>query len=127
MRRCRSCQADFKRSRGSLLYNCIAKDPTRRYASAEQLLDAVREYERDELERERCPSRGRAAAGSPRHSSAARPRVVVPGAEHDTRAIGAAVDPERCTAGRCVWPWIIGRAPVARSSVSTAAGLTSVM
>ncbi|MGB5132235.1 MAG: serine/threonine-protein kinase [Steroidobacteraceae bacterium] len=35
-----------------LLHNCIAKDPTRRYESADQLVDVVREYERDELERE---------------------------------------------------------------------------
>jgi len=34
-----------------LLYNCIAKDPSRRYESADQLLDAVREFERDELDR----------------------------------------------------------------------------
>lgn len=42
--------AEFKHLEG-LLYNCIAKDPSRRFASADQLLDAVREYERDELER----------------------------------------------------------------------------
>ncbi len=42
--------AEIKHLEG-LLYNCIAKDPARRYASAEQLLDAVREYEKDELER----------------------------------------------------------------------------
>jgi serine/threonine protein kinase len=42
--------AELKHLEG-LLYNCIAKDPSRRYASADQLLDAVREYERDELER----------------------------------------------------------------------------
>jgi serine/threonine protein kinase len=34
-----------------LLHNCIAKDPTRRYESADQLVDVVREYERDERER----------------------------------------------------------------------------
>jgi DNA-binding NarL/FixJ family response regulator len=34
-----------------LLYNCIAKDPKRRYAGADPLLDAARELERDELER----------------------------------------------------------------------------
>jgi len=35
----------------AILYNCIAKDPERRYPSAEQLVDAVRELERDEAER----------------------------------------------------------------------------
>jgi DNA-binding response OmpR family regulator len=35
----------------ALLYNCIAKEPKRRYAGADQLLDAARELERDELER----------------------------------------------------------------------------
>ncbi|MBM4219521.1 MAG: serine/threonine protein kinase [Gammaproteobacteria bacterium] len=35
----------------NVLYRCIAKDPGQRYHSAEQLLDAVRELERDELER----------------------------------------------------------------------------
>jgi len=39
-----------------LLYNCIAKEPRRRFASAELLAEAVREIEGDELERE---SRGR--------------------------------------------------------------------
>ena len=34
-----------------LLFNCIAKDPKRRYAGADQLLDAALELERDELER----------------------------------------------------------------------------
>ncbi|MGQ0383909.1 MAG: protein kinase domain-containing protein [Gammaproteobacteria bacterium] len=34
-----------------VLYNCIAKDPQRRYASAERLVDEVRELERDEIER----------------------------------------------------------------------------
>ena len=34
-----------------LLYNCIAKDPKRRFSSADRLLDAARELERDELER----------------------------------------------------------------------------
>ncbi len=43
-------RAELKRFEG-LLYNCIAKDPRRRYASAEQLLDAARELERDEIER----------------------------------------------------------------------------
>jgi DNA-binding response OmpR family regulator len=43
-------RAELKRFEG-LLYNCIAKDPQRRYGSAEQLLDAVRELERDEMER----------------------------------------------------------------------------
>jgi DNA-binding response OmpR family regulator len=33
-----------------ILYNCIAKDPKRRYASADQLLDAAREHERDAME-----------------------------------------------------------------------------
>ncbi|MBX3703460.1 MAG: protein kinase [Steroidobacteraceae bacterium] len=42
--------AHLKRFEG-LLYNCIAKDPKRRYASAERLLDEVRELERDETER----------------------------------------------------------------------------
>jgi len=35
----------------SILYNCIAKDPARRYASAEQLVDAIKEAERDEADR----------------------------------------------------------------------------
>jgi len=43
-------KADFKRFE-EILYNCIAKDPKRRYASADRLLDAARELERDELER----------------------------------------------------------------------------
>ncbi len=43
-------KADLKHLEG-LLYNCIAKDPRRRYGSADQLLDAARELERDELER----------------------------------------------------------------------------
>jgi tRNA A-37 threonylcarbamoyl transferase component Bud32 len=34
-----------------LLYRCIAKDPKRRYGSADQLLEAARELEREELER----------------------------------------------------------------------------
>jgi DNA-binding response OmpR family regulator len=41
---------ELKRFEG-VLYNCMAKDPKRRYADADQLLDAVRELERDELER----------------------------------------------------------------------------
>jgi DNA-binding response OmpR family regulator len=43
-------RAELKRFEG-LLYNCIAKDPQRRYGSAEHLLDAARELERDEIER----------------------------------------------------------------------------
>lgn len=43
-------RAEHKRFEG-LLYNCIAKDPQRRYGSAEQLLDEARELERDEMER----------------------------------------------------------------------------
>jgi len=43
-------RAELKRFEG-LLYNCIAKDPQRRYGSAEHLLDAARELERDEMER----------------------------------------------------------------------------
>jgi serine/threonine protein kinase len=35
----------------SILYNCIAKEPGRRYASAEQLVDAAKEAERDEKDR----------------------------------------------------------------------------
>ena len=35
----------------SILHNCIAKDPARRYASAEKLVDTVKEAERDEAER----------------------------------------------------------------------------
>ena len=36
----------------AILYNCIAKDPARRYASAEQLVDAIKELEHNEAERE---------------------------------------------------------------------------
>jgi DNA-binding NarL/FixJ family response regulator len=43
-------RAELKRFEG-LLYNCIAKDPNRRYGNAEQLIDAARELERDEMER----------------------------------------------------------------------------
>ena len=43
-------RAELKRFE-ELLYNCIAKDPKRRYASADQLLDAASELERDEMER----------------------------------------------------------------------------
>src|SRR5688572_19700433 len=43
-------KAELKRFEG-VLYNCIAKDPLRRYASADYLLDAARELERDEKER----------------------------------------------------------------------------
>jgi len=43
-------RAELKRFEG-LLHNCIAKDPQRRYGSAEHLLDAARELERDEMER----------------------------------------------------------------------------
>src|SRR5688500_4790791 len=43
-------KAELKRFEG-ILYNCIAKDPKRRYATADQLLDAARELERDESER----------------------------------------------------------------------------
>jgi serine/threonine protein kinase len=42
--------AELKRYEG-LLFNCIAKDPQRRYPSAERLLDAARELEQDEKER----------------------------------------------------------------------------
>jgi len=35
----------------ALLYNCIAKEPKRRFTGADQLLDAARELERDEIER----------------------------------------------------------------------------
>ena len=42
--------AEYKRFE-AILYNCIAKDPQRRYASAEQLADAARELERDERDR----------------------------------------------------------------------------
>jgi serine/threonine protein kinase len=34
-----------------ILYNCIAKEPGRRFATAEQLVDVAREFESDELER----------------------------------------------------------------------------
>jgi serine/threonine protein kinase len=43
--------AELKHLEG-ILYNCIAKDPARRYASAEQLVDVTREFERDEFERD---------------------------------------------------------------------------
>ncbi len=43
-------RSDFKRFE-EILYNCIAKDPKRRYSSADRLLDAARELERDENER----------------------------------------------------------------------------
>ena len=43
-------KVELKRFEG-VLYNCIAKDPARRFASADQLLDAARELERDEAER----------------------------------------------------------------------------
>jgi serine/threonine protein kinase len=43
-------RAELKRFE-ALLFNCIAKDPNRRYGSAELLLDAARDLERDELER----------------------------------------------------------------------------
>ena len=36
----------------SVLHNCIAKDPERRYASAEQLVDALKDAEKDEADRE---------------------------------------------------------------------------
>jgi len=36
----------------SVLYNCIAKDPARRYASAERLVEAIKELERDQAESE---------------------------------------------------------------------------
>ena len=36
----------------SIIHNCIAKDPERRYASAERLVDALKEAERDEAERD---------------------------------------------------------------------------
>ena len=35
-----------------ILYDCIAKEPARRFGSAEQLVDAVREFERDEFDRQ---------------------------------------------------------------------------
>jgi hypothetical protein len=43
-------KAELKRYE-EVLYNCIAKDPKRRFSSADRLLDAARELERDELER----------------------------------------------------------------------------
>lgn len=43
-------RAELKRFE-ELLFNCIAKDPSRRYKSADHLLDAAREIERDEIER----------------------------------------------------------------------------
>ena len=43
--------AELKHLEG-ILYNCIAKDPARRYPNADQLVDAAREYEKDELGRE---------------------------------------------------------------------------
>jgi eukaryotic-like serine/threonine-protein kinase len=43
-------KAEFKGFE-EILYNCIAKDPRRRYGGADQLLDAARELERDELDR----------------------------------------------------------------------------
>jgi len=36
----------------SIIHNCIAKDPDRRYASAEKLVDALKEAERDEADRD---------------------------------------------------------------------------
>jgi len=36
----------------AIIHNCIAKDPDRRYASAEQLADALKEAERDEADRD---------------------------------------------------------------------------
>ncbi|HLG53254.1 MAG TPA: protein kinase [Steroidobacteraceae bacterium] len=42
--------ADLKRFE-SILYNCIAKEPQHRYRSADQLVDAARELEKDESER----------------------------------------------------------------------------
>jgi serine/threonine-protein kinase PpkA len=35
-----------------ILYRCIAKDPARRYASADQLVDVTKEFEGDELDRD---------------------------------------------------------------------------
>jgi serine/threonine protein kinase len=35
----------------SILHNCIAKDPECRYSSAERLVEAIKEAERDEAER----------------------------------------------------------------------------
>ncbi len=49
---------EFKHLEG-ILYNCIAKDPARRYPSADRLTDAVAEFERDELEREPGDARNR--------------------------------------------------------------------
>jgi DNA-binding NarL/FixJ family response regulator len=43
-------KAELKRFE-ELLFNCIAKDPNRRYGGADQFLDAARELERDEMER----------------------------------------------------------------------------
>jgi eukaryotic-like serine/threonine-protein kinase len=43
-------RAELKRFE-EILYNCIAKDPARRYSGADKLVDAARELERDELER----------------------------------------------------------------------------
>jgi serine/threonine protein kinase len=43
--------AEFKHLEG-ILYNCIAKEPGRRFATAAQLVDVAREFESDELERE---------------------------------------------------------------------------
>jgi eukaryotic-like serine/threonine-protein kinase len=43
-------RAELSRFEG-VLHNCIAKDPQRRYASADYLLDAARELERDEKAR----------------------------------------------------------------------------
>jgi serine/threonine protein kinase len=42
---------EFKRFE-SIIHNCIAKEPERRYASAEQLVDALKEAERDEADRD---------------------------------------------------------------------------
>ncbi len=42
--------AELKRFE-AILFNCIAKDPARRYRSAEQLADVARELEKDETER----------------------------------------------------------------------------
>ena len=36
----------------SIIHNCIAKEPERRYSSAEQLVDALKEAERDEADRD---------------------------------------------------------------------------
>jgi DNA-binding response OmpR family regulator len=36
----------------SIIHNCIAKEPDRRYASAERLVEALKEAERDEAERD---------------------------------------------------------------------------